>query len=435
MDIAAAGARDDSRGQIVDCNRPMLRALVEETGAEAVDFGIVRDDLGSLREKLTAALTAADIVVSSGGASHGTKDHMKALLAEVGEVRFGAMCMKPGKPTTFATVAAPQVSEQERLVFALPGNPVSCFVTFKLLVVPAVEQLHGRPTGAAVYPRVEAHLLGPVEMDPMRPEYHRAVARWEGGRIVAESTGFQRSSRVASVAAANCFLEIPKGSGVLPEGTVVSALLLPTGGVCGSGLGADPEGYPAPARAPAPPQLAQQLPHTGTREQAAVYASVEAPAGERCVVGIVAAGDEATGAAECARASLHSSGKQLELLLADVPARKDAVCSAVAQWSGGQHSVAPCRVCGLVFIVSAFGLSNADAAITEGIQALLEHDAPNVADLVLRTALACTPLAMLAPLVAGFRNGCLLVMVPAAAAVECVQAIFPLAGHTEAAPS
>lgn len=291
MDVSESQA-DSGRGQIFDCNRPMLRALIEEAGAEAVDLGIIPDDPLVLRERLTRAFAEADVVVTSGGVSRGSRDHVKPLLEELGQVHFGEMCMKPGKPTTFATIRAQALGQRSKLAFALPGNPVSCFVTFKLLVIPAMEQMRGRPAQAAVYPRVDVELASLVQMDAERPEYHRAIVRWENGRLVGESTGFQRSSRVASVSAANSFLEIPRQQGSLPKGTVVKALLLPTGGPAGHGLAADPGGYPATPTpwsavpsAPTPPVMVPA--------PSAAVGAAQAQSTLPCSVGVVSLGKDA----------------------------------------------------------------------------------------------------------------------------------------------
>eukprot|EP00913_Durusdinium_trenchii_P007017 g6601.t1 len=185
---------------------------------------------------------------------HVGQDYIKEVLGDLGELHFGEMCMKPGKPSTFATVKTGPDPAQKKLFFGLPGNPVSCFVTFNLLVAPAIQRLRGSP-GSPVYPRVDVELASPVQMDPVRPEYHRARARWQSGRIVAESTGFQRSSRIASIAEArtNCLLEIPKAHGTLTKGTVVKALLL-------TGLLPEPEGFPSIAARSVQAPLAPQAP-------------------------------------------------------------------------------------------------------------------------------------------------------------------------------
>jgi gephyrin len=133
--------------------------------------------------------------------------------------------MKPGKPVTFATV---EVAGRRKLVFGLPGNPVSSLVTFYLLAVPAIRKMAGWPDPHLR--RVQAVLSQPLPLDPYRPEYHRATLTWDAtlhggvGGYRAESTGSQSSSRLLSLRTANALLELPQAEGELSAGAVVSAL-------------------------------------------------------------------------------------------------------------------------------------------------------------------------------------------------------------------
>ena len=141
--------------------------------------------------------------------------------------------MKPGKPTTFASVKT--ASGATKLVFALPGNPVSSFVAFKLLVHPCLLKLRGFADPQCHHPRLTARLSHSVRLDPTRPEYHRATLEWREalgghGEFIAHGTGVQRSSRLLSVRMASALLCLPTGNGALPAGTVVPALLLETYG-------------------------------------------------------------------------------------------------------------------------------------------------------------------------------------------------------------
>jgi gephyrin len=133
--------------------------------------------------------------------------------------------MKPGKPITFATTAA---GDRQRLIFGLPGNPVSSLVTFYLLAVPAMRKLAGwREPNLR---RVQAVLAQPLPLDAYRPEYHRATLRWDEtlhhgvGGYLAQSTGNQSSSRLLSARTANALLELPQRQGELASGAVVTAL-------------------------------------------------------------------------------------------------------------------------------------------------------------------------------------------------------------------
>ena len=214
-------------GQIRDSNRVMLTGALREAGAVPVDLGIARDSEDELARRVELGLCDSDILLTSGGVSMGDLDLIKPLLERRGTVHFGRILMKPGKPLTFATV---RIDDKTRLVFGLPGNPVSGLVTFYLFAVPAIRKMAGWPNPELT--RVQAHLSEPLGLDAERPEYHRASLRWDrslnGGRggYAATSTGSQASSRLLSMRTANALLELSAGVGVLPAGAVVDALLI-----------------------------------------------------------------------------------------------------------------------------------------------------------------------------------------------------------------
>ncbi|KAF2496724.1 hypothetical protein BU16DRAFT_483980 [Lophium mytilinum] len=216
-------------GEVRDTNRPTLITSVRSSGFEAVDLGIVSDKPGTLEESLRAALRKCDVVITSGGVSMGELDLLKPTIERSlgGTIHFGRVNMKPGKPTTFATVPL-KTSTGERVsksVFALPGNPASAVVCFHLFVLPALHQAAGiKPAGL---PRVKVVLEEAVRMDKQRPEYHRAlVVSKEDGLLYASSTGGQRSSRIGSFKGANALLCLPAGEGQIKKGERVDALLM-----------------------------------------------------------------------------------------------------------------------------------------------------------------------------------------------------------------
>jgi gephyrin len=126
----------------------------------------------------------------------GEHDLIKPLLEELGTVHFGRLFMKPGKPTTFATVV--DSHGKTKLAFALPGNPVSSFTTCHLLVHPVLKKLRGLPEAQCHHTKVHAVLTHPVKLDAERPEFHRATVSWDIGsqQFIATSTGIQMSSRL-----------------------------------------------------------------------------------------------------------------------------------------------------------------------------------------------------------------------------------------------
>ena len=204
-------------GGVRDSNRHALMAAVTAAGAEAISLGIAPDQPEQQRETILRGLAAADVLITSGGVSMGTKDFIKPLLAEIGTVHFGRIAFKPGKPTMCASVG-------ERLVFGLPGNPVSSLVSFEVFVRPALRRLQGDATPER--PCVPVHLAHAVMPSPDRPEYQRAIVCWHDGRLVASTTGAQGSSRLLSMRAANALLVIAPGEERLAVGSGVEALIV-----------------------------------------------------------------------------------------------------------------------------------------------------------------------------------------------------------------
>lgn len=204
-------------GGVRDSNRHALMAAIESAGCEARSLGIARDDQTFQRQKIMEGLTQADVLITSGGVSMGTKDFIKPLLAEIGTVHFGRIAFKPGKPTMCATVG-------DRIMFGLPGNPVSSLVSFEVFVRPALRRLMGDATPDR--PRVPVYLAESIKPSPDRPEYQRAIVRWQDGRLVASTTGAQGSSRLLSMRAANALLVIAPGDERLAVGSNVEALIV-----------------------------------------------------------------------------------------------------------------------------------------------------------------------------------------------------------------
>ncbi|KAF4356260.1 hypothetical protein F8388_000707 [Cannabis sativa] len=187
---------------IRDSNRAMILTAAKEQQCKLLDLNIVKDDEGELERVVDGAVSAGiDILLTSGGVSMGDKDFVKPLLKKRGTVYFSKVNMKPGKPLTFAEIIAKPAAdrpEKKILAFGLPGNPVSSLVCFHLFVVPAIRRLSGWANPHLL--RVQARLCQHLSTDPVRPEFHRAIVRWEvddgSGKagFVAESTGHQTSS-------------------------------------------------------------------------------------------------------------------------------------------------------------------------------------------------------------------------------------------------
>ena len=216
-------------GEVRDTNRPTLLSAAKNSGFQTVDLGIASDKPGALEEILRSAFRKVDVVITSGGVSMGEKDLLKPTIERSlgGTIQFGRVSMKPGKPTTFATVPLKNDdgNRTHKLIFSLPGNPASAMVTFSLFVLPSLHKMSGiSPAGL---PKVKVVLDADMKMDPERNEYHRVtVAAQEDGRLHATSTGGQRSSRIGSFKGANALLCMPAKPGVVPKGAMVDALIM-----------------------------------------------------------------------------------------------------------------------------------------------------------------------------------------------------------------
>ncbi|RKU49000.1 hypothetical protein DL546_009655 [Coniochaeta pulveracea] len=216
-------------GEVRDTNRPTLISAAKDWGYEVVDLGIASDKPGTLEETLRDSLRKVDLVITTGGVSMGELDLLKPTIERSlsGTIHFGRVAMKPGKPTTFATVSVKNNAGERvsKAIFSLPGNPASALVTFHLFVLPSLQQLEGKtPPGL---PRVTVTLGHDFPLDKTRPEYHRAIVSvGKDGVLSATSTGGQRSSKVGSLRGANALLALPSGSEPLRKGQKVDALLM-----------------------------------------------------------------------------------------------------------------------------------------------------------------------------------------------------------------
>jgi gephyrin len=216
-------------GEVRDCNRPTIIAAVLSWGFKAVDLGIARDMSGALEETLRDAFRKVDVVVTTGGVSMGELDLLKPTIERSlgGTIHFGRVAMKPGKPSTFATILVKN-NEGERVskaIFSLPGNPASAIVTLHLFVLPSLHYASGiSPAGL---PKVIVSLSHEIPLDQHRAEYHRAIVTVrKDGILYASSTGGQRSSRVGSLRSANALLCLPTNAPSLPKGAKVEAMLM-----------------------------------------------------------------------------------------------------------------------------------------------------------------------------------------------------------------
>ena len=158
-------------GAIYNSNRFFMRALARRLGCEVQDLGIVPDDRAATIEALRRAAADNDVIVTTGGVSVGEEDHVKAAVQALGELQLWSLSMKPGKPFAYGSISRQAGSGGHCHVCGLPGNPVSSFLTFLLLVRPFLLALQGatRPAPQSVPMR--------ADFDWPRPDRRREFLR------------------------------------------------------------------------------------------------------------------------------------------------------------------------------------------------------------------------------------------------------------------
>lgn len=205
-------------GKIVNTNGHLLAALVREVGAIPRVLGIVRDTRDATIAALETALES-DFVLSSGGVSVGAYDFVKEALEALGaETKFWRVSMKPGKPVVLSR-------RGDRVIFGLPGNPVSCLVSFHLFAAPALRKAMGLSVGIDS-PMVHARLDAPLRAIGDRRVYVRVHVSARDGELFARPLTSQSSGALTSMIGANGLAIVDEGVTSVAAGAMVRVLLI-----------------------------------------------------------------------------------------------------------------------------------------------------------------------------------------------------------------
>ena len=186
-------------GAIYNSNRFVLNALLEGMGCEVTDLGIVADTLDATRQALRTAAHGHDVIITSGGVSVGEEDHVKPAVEAEGSLDLWNIAIKPGKPLAYGRVG-------EAAFIGLPGNPVSTFVTFLLLVRPFLLKAQGvrEVLPKPVQLRADFDWLKPIK----RREFLRVQVNADGGLSLFDNQG---SGVLTSTVWADGLAEVPPG--------------------------------------------------------------------------------------------------------------------------------------------------------------------------------------------------------------------------------
>lgn len=199
-------------GEIYESNGAMMSAALRSAGALATQLQIVADDVQLFRRSLRPYLASVDLIVTTGGISAGTHEVAKQALAESG-VQFVQVAMRPGKPQGLGRY-------ENVPIVTFPGNPVSAYVSFEVLLRQALREAMGFRDGKRQV--VSADLSHSYQMKPGLPQFR--VGRYVEGTAIL--SGSDSSASMSSLADCDCLVEIPEGDGQLKPGSKVNVWLL-----------------------------------------------------------------------------------------------------------------------------------------------------------------------------------------------------------------
>lgn len=207
-------------GQVYDSNRVLLQTLLQADGYQPVAWPRLPDDPAQLRAALRDAAFSFDVVFTCGGVSAGEKDHLPALMAELGQVHFWRVRLRPGMPVLFGRL-------DQAWLLALPGNPVSVFATYLTLGRRLLDGLQGRHEPR---PSLCARLEAPIRKTHPRREFLRGNLHVdEQGVLRVRPNPADGSHRLRAAADADALIVLPEGEGEWAAGEVVQVIPLRVG--------------------------------------------------------------------------------------------------------------------------------------------------------------------------------------------------------------
>ncbi|MNK04201.1 Molybdopterin molybdenumtransferase [compost metagenome] len=209
-------------GCVYDSNRYTLHGMLSRLGCDIVDMGVIKDDPAALEAAFRTACENADAIITSGGVSVGAADYTKQMMAELGDVTFWKIGMRPGRPMAFGKIAS---NGKEAYLFGLPGNPVAVMVTFYFLARQALLHMMGASAVAAP-PMLRVVSKAAIRKRPGRTEYQRGILSVNADGIQeVRITGSQGSGVLRSMSEANCMVVLEHERAEVKAGDLVNVIL------------------------------------------------------------------------------------------------------------------------------------------------------------------------------------------------------------------
>jgi molybdenum cofactor synthesis domain-containing protein len=197
-------------GQIYDVNSFTLESILTQNGAQVDRFGIVGDEYSALKDTMEKSLTY-DMVILSGGSSVGEKDLLASILADVGEILFHGVQIKPGKPTLYGIA-------QNTPIFGMPGYPTSCLSNAYIFLIPAIRQMSRLP------PQRPHTVLAKISKRLVSSSGRQQFLTVRIKEGIAHPM-YKHSGAITSMASADGFIILPVNLDVIEEGDIVKVTL------------------------------------------------------------------------------------------------------------------------------------------------------------------------------------------------------------------
>ncbi|HTH43537.1 MAG TPA: gephyrin-like molybdotransferase Glp [Oxalicibacterium sp.] len=209
-------------GCVYDSNRYTLYGMLKRLGCDIVDMGVVKDDPASLEAAFRSACENADAIITSGGVSVGAADYTKQMMAELGDVTFWKIGMRPGRPMAFGRINS---NGKSAYLFGLPGNPVAVMVTFYFFARQALLHMMGA-SAESTPPLMRAISTAAIRKRPGRTEFQRGIVSInDKGVQEVRITGAQGSGVLRSMSEANCMVVLEHERAEVKAGDAVNIVL------------------------------------------------------------------------------------------------------------------------------------------------------------------------------------------------------------------
>ncbi|WP_455207834.1 molybdopterin molybdotransferase MoeA, partial [Kaarinaea lacus] len=200
-------------GELYDSNRYTLHGMLSRLQVDIIDLGVIPDKPQAIRQAFLQASRNADVVITTGGVSVGEADYIKEVIAEVGNVDFWKLAIKPGRPLAFGKI-------NDAVFFGLPGNPVAVMVTFYQFVQPTLRRIMGQTD--ITQTRFKVPCVSALKKKPGRVEYYRGILTTDNeGNVTVRKAGMQGSGILSTMSKANCFIVLPSDSNAVESGQLV----------------------------------------------------------------------------------------------------------------------------------------------------------------------------------------------------------------------